>query len=362
MMNKQINLGIAIIGSGRIGTLRATMAAAHSAVGFIAVADKDPARAKTLADKVGAQFHTSDNLAAMSHPEVNAIIVSTIEMQHTEPVLQALELRKPVLVEKPIAVDLESADRIVAAAAKSKASLHVGYSRRFKERYLIAKEQIVQGRLGRITGTAARVYNSRSQAMQTLARMPADANPVSGLTYYIDLMNWLLAGNEVVEVVARGQRGVIEESGHNAYDIVGVLLTYADGAISTMGVSYALPAKYPALGHAARVEVLGSEGVMVLDDDHTDQLMYSERGADHVYIPAHRANMVFLGSGTPGDWALGEFQGPVATETRAWLDHLSMGKACHLATAQDARKVVEITLAIERSLCTRDVVQLPLST
>jgi predicted dehydrogenase len=110
------------------------------------------------------------------------------------------------------------------------------------------------------------------------------------------------------------------------------------------------------------VEVLGSEGVMVLDDDHTDQLMYSEHGAEHVYIPAHRANMVFLGSGTPGDWALGEFQGPVATETRAWLDHLSMGKACHLATARDARKVVEITLAIERSLRTRDAVQLPLST
>jgi predicted dehydrogenase len=191
-MNSHNNLGLAIIGSGRIGTLRSTIAAAHSAVRFIAVADKDPGRAKALSDKVGAQFHTSDNLAAMSHPEVNAIIVSTIEMQHTEPVLQALELGKPVLVEKPIAVDLESADRIVAAAAKSKAGLHVGYSRRFKERYLIAKEQIVQGRLGRITGTAARVYNSRSQAMQTLARMPADANPVSGLTYYIDLMNWLL--------------------------------------------------------------------------------------------------------------------------------------------------------------------------
>ncbi|HUP95866.1 MAG TPA: Gfo/Idh/MocA family oxidoreductase [Burkholderiales bacterium] len=360
-MVKRDRLGIAVIGCGRIGTLRATMAAAHSAVAFVAVADQDPVRAKMLADKVGAQFHTSNNLEAMSRPEVNAIVVSTIEMAHTEPVLQALGLGKAVLVEKPIAVDLHTADRILAAAAKSKSSLHVGYSRRFKERYLIAKEQIVQGRLGRITGTAARVYNSRSQAMQTLARMPAESNPVSGLTYYIDLLNWLLAGNEVVEVVARGQRGVISESGHNAPDVVGVLLTYADGAISTLGVSYALPAKYPSLGHAARVEVVGREGVMLLDDDHTDQLMYSERGADHVYIPGHRANMVFLGSGTPGDWALGEFQGPVATETRAWLDHLSMGKPCHLATAHEARKVVEITLAIERSLRTRQAVELPLA-
>src|SRR6185436_10680095 len=94
------DLGIAVIGSGRIGTLRATMAMAHSAVRFVAVSDKDPSRAKALAEKVGAQFHTGSNLEAMSRPEVDAVIVSTLEVEHTEPVLQALELGKPVLVEK----------------------------------------------------------------------------------------------------------------------------------------------------------------------------------------------------------------------------------------------------------------------
>ena len=354
-------LGIAVIGSGRIGMLRATLAAAHPAVRFIAVSDRDPERARALADRVGAQFHTGSNLEAMSRPEVNAVIVSTLEIEHSEPVLQALDLGKPVLVEKPIAINLHEADRLIAAAAKSGGSLHVGYSRRFKKRYLLAKEQIVQGRLGKINGAAARVYNSRSQAMQALSRMPAEANPVSGLTYYIDLMNWLLEGNEAVEVVARGQRGVIQESGFGSPDVVGVLLTYADGAVATLGVSYALPPKYPSLGHAARVEILGSDGVMLLDDDHTDQIMYSEHGAEHVYIPGHRANMVFLGSGTPGDWALGEFYGPVATESRAWLDHLATGRPCVLATAKDARKVVEITMAIEESLRTRKAIELPVS-
>jgi predicted dehydrogenase len=360
-MNARKELGVAIVGSGRIGTLRATLAAAHPAVRFLAVSDRDPARAKALADRVGAQFHSASNYEVMARPEVNAVIVSTLEIEHSEPVLQALELGKPVLVEKPIAIDLAGADRLIAAAGKSAGSLHVGYSRRFKKRYLLAKEQIVQGRLGRITGTAARVYNSRSQAMQTLKRMPAESNPVSGLTYYIDLMNWLLDGNAAVEVVARGQRGVIQESGYGAPDVVGVLLTYADGAIANLGVSYALPPKFPSLGHAARVEILGSDGVMLLDDDHTDQLMYSEQGADHVYIPGHRANMVFLGSGTPGDWALGDFYGPVATESRNWLDHLSTGHPCLLATAQDARRVVEITMAIERALRTRKAIELPLS-
>ncbi len=44
-------LGIAVIGSGRIGTLRATLAAAHPAVRFVAVSDRDPARAQALARK-----------------------------------------------------------------------------------------------------------------------------------------------------------------------------------------------------------------------------------------------------------------------------------------------------------------------
>ena len=73
------------------------------------------------------------------------------------------------------------------------------------------------------------------------------------------------------------------------------------GAVVNFGVCYALPQHYPALGHAARVELLGTDGVLIIDDDHTDQLMYSERKAPHVYIPDHSVNMVFLGSGTPGD-------------------------------------------------------------
>ena len=100
---------------------------------------------------------------------------------------------------------------------------------------------------------------------------------------------------------------------------------------------------------------------MILDDDHTDQIMYSEKGMPHVYLPGHTTNMVFLNSGTPGDWALGDFWGPIANETRAWLDHLSTGKNCVLATPQEARANLETTLAIELAADTGRQVTLPLS-
>ena len=360
-MRETKTVGLAIVGSGRIGGLRAQLAAAHPAVNFIAVSDQDPAKAQALATKVGAQFFSGDNEDVIARPEVDAVIVSTSEGEHVEPIVRAIELGKRVLVEKPLALTLADADRVLRAIEKSGADVRVGYSRRYKDRYLLAKEQIVQGRIGKTVGGAARVFNSRSQALAMLARNPHATPVVDALTYYVDLMNWLLEGRRIVEVYARGQMGVLKNAGHDVADVSYAILTYDDGTVVNLGVSYALPEKYPALGHAARVEVLGTDGVIILDDDHTDQLMYSEKGIPHVYLPDHTVNMVFLQSGTPGDWALGEFYGPIANETRAWLDYLSMGRACVLATPQEARTNLEATLAIEHSVATGRPVTLPLA-
>ena len=354
-------LGIAVVGAGRIGGLRARLASEHPAVRFMAVSDADSARARDLAQQSGAQFHSANNAAVISRPEVNAVIVSSSEGAHVEPVIQAIELGKPVLVEKPLALTLADADRIVRAADKAGVSVRVGYSRRYKERYLIAKEQIVQGRLGRFVGGAARVFNLRSQATAILERNPHATPVVDALTYYVDLMNWLHEGTPVKEVFARGQKGVLKESGYDTEDVSYAILTYADGAVVNLGIAYSLPDQYPARGHAARVEVLGTGGVLILDDDHTDQIMYSEKGIPHVYLPDRPVNLVFLQSGTPGDWALGDFWGPVANETRAWLDHLAVGKPCVLATAREARATLEVTLAIEHSAATGQPVALPLA-
>ena len=325
------------------------------------MSDVNPDAARKLVQEVGAQLASASKDEIIARPEVNAVIVSTSEGEHLAPVLRAIELGKSVLVEKPIALNLADADRIIAAAASANVSLRVGYSRRFKDRYLLAKEQIVQGRVGTIVGGAARVYNSRAQALAMMKRNPEATPVVDALTYYVDLMNWLLEGNTPVEVFARGQKGVLKAAGHDVDDVNWSIVTYADGAVVNLGVSYALPDKYPALGHAARVEILGTEGVIILDDDHTDQLMYSNKGVPHVYLPDHNVNMVFLGSGTPGDWALGDFWGPIANETRAWLDHLATGKPCVHATAVDARRNLEVTLAIQLAAASGKTVKLPLA-
>ena len=357
---KRKELGVAVIGAGRIGSLRARLAARHPAVGFLAVSDLDPQRARALAGQAGADFHSGSNLEVIGRPEVNAVFVSTPEGEHAVPVRRALELGKPVLVEKPIALTLKDADDILATLKATGGMLRVGYSRRFKECFLRAKEQMLQGRLGRVTGALARVYNSRAQAFAILKRDPHATPVMDVLTYYVDLMCWFLEGNRPVEVVARGQYGIFRQAGHDVHDITWAIVTFADGAVVNLGVSYALPEKYPTLGQSDRVELLGAGGAMIIDDDHLDHLLYSDQGIPHAYVPDHHVNMAFLGSNTAGDWAVGDFWGPLGNETRAWLDHLVTGQPTAHTTPEQARINLETTIAIERAAATGKAVRLPL--
>jgi predicted dehydrogenase len=313
-----------------------------------------------LAEASGADFHSADNDEVISRPEVTAVFVSTPEGEHAAPVCKALELGKPVLVEKPLALSLNDAEAILATLKRTGGELRVGYSRRFKECFLRAKEQMLHGRLGKVNGGLARVYNSRAQAFAILKRDPHATPVLDVLTYYIDLVCWFLEGNHPVEVVARGQHGIFRDAGYSAHDVTWALVTFADGAVVNFGVSYALPARYPTLGQSDRVELLGEDGTMIIDDDHMDHLLYSDKGIPHAYVPDHAVNMAFLGSNTAGDWAVGDFWGPLGNETRAWLDFLATGRPSVHATPEQALVNLKTTLAIERAVATGQPVRLEL--
>ena len=78
---------------------------------------------------------------------------------------------------------------------------------------------------------------------------------------------------------------------------------------------------------------------MIIDDDHMDHLLFSEKGIPHAYVPDHAVEMAFLGSNTAGDWAVGDFWGPLGNETRAWLDYLATGEpTVHTTPARGAHQ------------------------
>ena len=328
---------------------------------FLAISDRDPARARALAEQAGADFYSGSNEEVIGHPDVTAVIVSTPEQEHTDAICRRSSAACRCWSRSRSRFSLKDASTHPRRRCKqTNGDLRVGYSRRYKECFLRAKEQMRHGRLGRVVGGTARVYNSRAQAFAILKRDPHATPVLDVLTYYVDLMCWFLEGNHPVEVVARGQHGIFKEAGYGAHDVTWAIVTFADGAVINLGVSYALPARYPTLGQSDRVELLGTEGTMIIDDDHMDHLLFSEKGIPHAYVPDHAVEMAFLGSNTAGDWAVGDFWGPLGNETRAWLDHLATGAPTVHTTPEQARINLETTIAIERAVATGQSVRLPL--
>ena len=356
-MNKK-ELGIAVVGSGRIGTLRANMATRHPSVNFLALADRDKTKADILAQQTGADLTTGDNYEAISHQKVDAVFASTPEHDHMEAVLQALSLGKPVFLEKPIALTLEEADKIIAEIDKTGVEVVIGYSRRHDRRWMMAKQQIEEGRLGEVLAIQQRVYNSRAQMLQILQRSPEATPVLDVLTYYVDMACWFLAENKPVEVVARSHGKVYRELGHDINEATWAIITFDNGCIVNLGIFYALPSKYPTFGQSPRFEILGDQGVILLDADNKDSLLYTDNGADHAYVPDHKTNMLFMQTNSSGDWAQGDYWGPIANETRSWLDHLITGRPTPHPTAYEGRRTLEVTLAIEESARTGETIKL----
>jgi predicted dehydrogenase len=343
-------IGVAVIGAGRIGTHRARLAGEHPGVGIVGVADIDLSAAEKLGTLAGAEVVTDDVAALIADERIGAVVVATPEDSHHQAVMSAIEAGKPVLVEKPLALDRAEAEEMVAAARRAGVDLRVGYSARYLQRYFVGRDQVRQGKIGRVVGGWSRVYSSRAQGLAILDRNPHATPVMDIMTYLIDLVGWCLPDGVVpVEAIARGNGVLFRSLGHDVDDVTSATLTYSDGAVFGFDVCYMLPTGFPTTGQSIRFEMIGTEGALLIDDDHRDQILYTEAGYRNAYATDQELNLVFLGSRTSGEWADGRMFGRIADETRSWLDHLTVGTPCHLTTGPEALVTLTATSAIEEA-------------
>ena len=353
-------IGVGLIGSGRMGRLRATLARGAPQVGFLALADVDPARVELIAEEVRADFHSTDAEAVLSHPDVDAVIVSTPEHAHTDPVCRALELGKPVLVEKPLALTLADADRILETLRRTGGDLHVGYTQRLRRRFLNAKEQIAQGRLGRPLTARLSIYNPSHMAREIYARSPHAGPVLDTMTYMVDIGLWYFEGRKPVRVFGQGTNRVFPH--HPGGDGAWALCTLDDGSTLSLGATWLQPSNWPANVCQIMIDVMGSEGALIIDDSHRDTVLATTKPMPSPYAPGVEHDVLFLESMMAGDFLLGEFWGPMRDETRSWLEHVTTGRDVPITPPDHARTVLEVTLAIEQSVRQGRPIDLPLPT
>ncbi len=352
-----MSIGLAIVGAGKIGRHRARLARQHAGVSFLAIADINEDAARALAEEVNADMWTTDVASIVGSTDVDAVVISTQEMAHTEPLLLTLPFGKPTLVEKPLTLDLAEADRVIEVAKEHGVDLRVGYSMRYAQRYAVAKEQLEQKQIGQLIGGLARTYDTLAVAEAILRRSPTATPVMDILTYLVDVIGWYHPNARPIEVSARSNGSILRSRGHDVDDLTFAVVTYDDGAIFDFATSYSLPAGYPSNGMSTRFELLGTNGVLFISEDHGDQVLYSDAGFENAYVD-QTLNFAYLGSRTSGEWAGGTMFGRVADETRAWLDHLAVGGPCHLTTAAEARTTLAVTLAIDEAAASGRIITL----
>ena len=140
------DLRIGVIGLGYIGRLHARAWAANSGARVVAVADPNPASRESAPD--GARWF-GDHRALLAE-NLDAVSICSPTHLHREMTIDALDSGKHVLLEKPIAVDMEEAGEIVAAAQRAGKLLFVGMTHRFYPELREAKRLLDEGAIGRL--------------------------------------------------------------------------------------------------------------------------------------------------------------------------------------------------------------------
>jgi UDP-N-acetylglucosamine 3-dehydrogenase len=202
------------------------------------------------------------------HEKLDAVTIAVPTRFHLEVGLAAIERGLDVLMEKPIATDLDEAQQLVAAAKKRGTMLAIGHVERFNPAVRELKKRLDGGEVGRIF----QVHSRRQGPFPSRIR---DVGAVIDLaTHDLDVMRYLL-GVDVVRLYAETERRIHTE--HE--DMLNALLRFDNGAVGVMQVNWLTPTKIRELS------VLGERGMLHLNYLTQDLTFYENSIATGADLP-----------------------------------------------------------------------------
>ncbi|MDE2912459.1 MAG: Gfo/Idh/MocA family oxidoreductase [Paracoccaceae bacterium] len=363
-MQDRNEIGLAIVGCGTIGRIRAVLARAYPGVGWIGLCDLKSDIGECLAKDIRADFFTNDFRELLQRPEVTSTIVATDENFHFDPTMLAIDMGHSLFIEKPLATDARQSAQILSAIESAGLDAVVGYTQRFRRRFLAVKERIVTGQIGDVHTVVTRAFMNRMVPIATIRRTQdrATLTPmvVSG-THSLDMSLWLMEGKTPVSVYAQSTDKVLGEWGTR--DSTLGVFTMDDGTIFSMNISWALPEVWPGAVYGIEIGIVGSQGVIDIEDTHRDLVMATNVAQGAGYAPegykAPDRHVDFLTSYPPGDMHGGQIWGPMREETNAWYQRLFTGQDTPHATAAEGHRNLLLTMAMDMSAKRGEAVPLP---
>lgn len=233
---------------------------------------------------------------------IGAVVIGTPPSSHAELAISAMEAGKDVFVEKPLALSVEDAEKMVATAEKHRRILMVGHIMVYHTATLYLKKMIESGELGDVYYMyASRVNLGKVRSIEN-AWWSFAPHDISIILYLLE--------KDPVRVTASGsaylQKGI--------EDVVFTTLHFADGKMAHIHVSWLDPQK------DRKMTVVGSKKMVVFDDTAaSEKIRIFDKGADKKQDYETYAEYLTLRT---GDIVIPKIPGgePLADECRHFLE------------------------------------------
>jgi myo-inositol 2-dehydrogenase/D-chiro-inositol 1-dehydrogenase len=327
---------VGIIGAGSMGNAHA-VGWQQTDADIVGVFATETEAATDLAERLGGRAYSDiDTLLN----DVDIIDICAPTHLHHDLTLKAAKAGKHVLCEKPIALTVSDAERMIAACESAGVRFFVGMVLHFFPEYIAMKRAIADGNIGnpqviRMTRASYRPQKAADNWFMDQAK--SGGMMVDLMIHDFEMARWL-AGSEVIRVFAKSIRDTHPDAD---IDHALVIMRFANGAMAHVEGSWAYP--YPLF--SVRAEVAGDNGLIEWDSDQSAPISLHQRqsaapDAGDVALPTSPL--------TQDPWAL---------EVMHAYDAI-VNNTPFRVTPQDALRGLEIAMAARESVRTNAPVQI----
>ncbi len=336
------SIGFGIVGVGVIASFHARAIAEIPGANLAACFDISSDRSAAFAKEYSCI--SRDTLThLLSDPAVNTVIICTPSGLHLEPALAAAASGKHLVIEKPLEITTDRCDQIINAAQENNVRLAGIFPSRFSDGALLIRKALDDGRFGRLTVLDASVKWHRSEEYYAQAgwrgtwKLDGGGALMNQSIHAVDLLQWFSGG--ISEVSA-----YTATLGHQRLEVEDVAVASVLHISGALGTITGTTASWP--GWAKRIEISGTGGSAVLEDDRVTRWDFQEsRPEDKGILADIEAGEA--GTGGAGDPTAIGFEG----HRRQLLDFVQALTESRepLVNGIEARKAVAAITAIYRS-------------
>ena len=256
-------LKFALVGCGRIAQRHADLLGnRHIAQASLsAVCDEVRERAESMGAKYGVPAYT-DMDEMMQKEKVDVVSVLTPSGLHAAHVIRLAKHRKHIIVEKPMALDLDDADAMIAACDEAGIKLFVVKQNRYNVPVQKLRQALEAGRFGKLVLGTVRVRWCRTQDYYDQASWRGTWKMDGGVfanqaSHHVDLLEWMMGGVE--SVYAKGATALVKIE---TEDTGVAILKFRNGALGIIEATTAtrpkdLEGSISILGEKGTVEIGG---------------------------------------------------------------------------------------------------------